>query len=209
MFHLNKTPGLLCLLIAATGVSLVLCHTQSQQANYHEDVNDCWTGAIKKPCLTGFDLSRKGIQVNSVQLPITAAVDVSGNTQLNIHVCPLWSFFNGSACECGNDVNGVVYCNPNMNFTFLLNCYCMTYDNFTDTIVLGMCIYNCFNSRNNTAELPHSEYHLLPQNVDDLNDAMCKHFNRRGQLCSRCKQVFFYPSLLILTALYSLYIQEL
>ena len=144
--------------------------------------------------ITDFTGSRKGIQVNSVESPTTAAADVSGNTQLNIHVCPPWYFFNGTACECGNDVNGVVYCNPDMNFTFLLNCYCMTYDNFTDTIVLGMCIYNCFNSRNNTAELPHSEYHLLPQNVDDLNDAMCKHFNRRGQLCSRCKQGFFIPA---------------
>ena len=193
MFHLNKTPGLLCLLIAATGVSLVLCHTQSQQVNYQKDVNNCWSGGIKKPCHTDFIGSRKGIQVNSVESPTTAAVDVSGNTQLNIHVCPPWSFFNGTACECGNDVNGVVYCNPDMNSTFVLNCYCMTYDNVTDTIVLGVCIYNCFNS-SKTAILPRSMYHLLPQNVDDLNDVMCNHFNRRGQLCSRCKQGFFIPA---------------
>ena len=187
MFRQVKTPSLLCLLIAATGVSLVLCQTESQQANYHDDINDCGTGGIKKPCHTGFDLSRQGKQASA------AAVDVGGNTQLNIHVCPLWSFFNGTACECGNDVNGVVYCNPDMNFTFVLNCYCMTYDNVTDTIAVGVCIYTCFNS-SKTAILLRSMYHLLPQNVDDLNDDMCKHFNRRGQLCSRCKQGFYIPA---------------
>ena len=46
-------------------------------------------------------------------------------------MCPPWLFFNGTDCECGDDVNGVVYCNPDMNSTFLLNCYCMTYDNIT------------------------------------------------------------------------------
>ena len=107
--------------------------------------------------------------------------------------CPPWFFFNGTDCECGNDVSGVVYCNPDMNLTFLLDCYCMTYDNITDEIVLGSCIYNCFNSSKN-AILPCSMYHLLPQNVDDLNDVMCKHFNRHGQLCSRCNQGCFIPA---------------
>ena len=40
----------------------------------------------------------------------------------------------------------------------------------------------------------HAAYHLLPQNVDDLNDDMCKHFNRHGQLCSRCEQGFYIPA---------------
>ena len=107
--------------------------------------------------------------------------------------CPPWFFFNGTDCECGNDVSGVVYCNPDMNLTFLLNCYCMTYDNITDEIVLGSCIYNCFNSSEN-AVLSRSTYNLLPQSVDDLNDVMCKYFNRSGQLCSRCKQGVFIPA---------------
>ena len=107
--------------------------------------------------------------------------------------CPPWFFFNGTDCECGNDVNGVVYCNPDMNLTFLLNCYCMTYDNITSEIVLGSCIYNCFDSSEN-AVLSRSTYDPLPQNVDGLNDAMCKHFNRHGQLCSRCNQGVFIPA---------------
>ena len=107
--------------------------------------------------------------------------------------CSPWFFFNGTDCECGNDFNGVVYCNPDMNLTFLLNCYCMTYDNITDKVVLGPCIYNCLNSSKN-ANLPRNMYHLLPQNVDDLNDVMCKHFNRHGQLCSRCNPGYSIPA---------------
>ena len=107
--------------------------------------------------------------------------------------CPPWYFFNGTDCECGNDVNGVVYCNPDMNLTFLLNCYCMTYDNITSEIVLGSCIYNCFNGSENAA-LSRSTYHRLPQSVDDLNDVTCTHFNRHGQLCSRCNQGVFIPA---------------
>ena len=107
--------------------------------------------------------------------------------------CSPWFFFNGTNCECEDDVNGVVYCNPDMNSTFLLNCYCMTYDNITDNVVLGQCLYNRFNYSKD-ASLPRSMYHLLPQNVDDLNDAMCKHFNRHGQLCSRCNPGYSIPA---------------
>ena len=108
-------------------------------------------------------------------------------------VCSPWFFFNGTNCECGDDVNRVVYCNPDMNSTFLLNCYCMTYNNITDNVVLGQCLYNRFNYSKD-ASLPRSMYHLLPQNVDDLNDAMCKHFNRHGQLCSRCNPGYSIPA---------------
>ena len=181
MFYLKLILMLVCLLItAATGVSCAI--------SYSKDVNNCWTGEKPSHHLSP---SIKDVQINSEQL--TTAGDVSTIGSLSMDVCFPWSFFNGTACECGNDVDGVVFCNPDMNFTLLLNCYCMTYDSAANMTVLGSCIYNCFNN-SKTEIFPRNMYYLLPQNVDDLNDAMCNYFHRRGQLCSRCEQNYSIPA---------------
>jgi len=54
--------------------------------------------------------------------------------------CPLWFVprDNGS-CECGSDLDGTVKCNNESRETYLLACFCMSYD--STGLVVGACPY--------------------------------------------------------------------
>ena len=63
-----------------------------------------------------------------------------------------------------------------------MKCYCMTSSDVANTEVVGNCVYNCgTNSSIRT-------YYSIPRDVSALDNASCGEYNRRGQMCSRCKQ---------------------
>ena len=106
--------------------------------------------------------------------------------------CPLWFILNGTDCECGHDLGGLVYCEQQTHVSSLLECYCMTYDTDTRETVVGASIYCCFNASYFKPSV--SRYRRLPQSVSELNKEMCKRFNRQGQLCGQCKDGYFPPA---------------
>ncbi len=57
----------------------------------------------------------------------------------------------------------------------------MTYNEKTDQTVLGPCPFNPLYSVHGA-----QVYVTLPKNVSELDDFVCGHFNRRGQLCGDC-----------------------
>ena len=97
-----------------------------------------------------------------------------------------WYYNNSEKCDCGENLGGRVYCNSTLNILGILDCYCMTYDELMEDIIVGSCIYNCFNASNHTYH--NVLYHRIPNNKSELNEAMCGHFNRSGQLCVHCKE---------------------
>ena len=98
--------------------------------------------------------------------------------------CPPWfEPFNGT-CICGDSIEGVVRCNETLQESFILDCHCMTYSEMTGTVVVGACFYNCITVKNTLKDVV---YRLMPKTVKELNEAMCGHFNRSGQLCGECK----------------------
>ena len=99
--------------------------------------------------------------------------------------CPPWMFFNGTDCQCGSDLDGLVHCNQQTHVSSLLNCNCMTSDNNTG-VAVGESLYCCFTNDGHN-------YLYLPQNISDLNEAMCGQFNRQGRLCGQCKEGFLPP----------------
>ena len=108
--------------------------------------------------------------------------------------CPTWFFPDPSSngtCRCGNDIHDTVRCDNSTRETSILDCYCMTYDNFTGPVV-GTCFYNCENPTVNPL-LTDELYHLLPPDVTELNNFMCGYFNREGQLCGKCKENYSIP----------------
>ena len=80
-------------------------------------------------------------------------------------------------CSCGPPTHGVI-CDPKTCNTSLQIQYCMNYDPVTRTQVVGFCLFESMLER-----IIH-----LPSNVSKLNDFMCGHFNREGQLCGDCKK---------------------
>ena len=98
--------------------------------------------------------------------------------------CPPWFEPANGTCVCGDSVDGVVKCNETLQESFILDCYCMTYSEMTGTVVVGACFYNCITVKNTLKDVI---YRLMPKTVKELNEAMCGHFNRSGQLCGECK----------------------
>ena len=98
--------------------------------------------------------------------------------------CPPWFILQEIAgdnttveCLCGPPTIGVI-CNPKTCNTSLHIQYCMTYDPVTRAQVVGYCLFESMLER----------IIDLPPNVSKLNDFMCGHFNREGQLCGDCKK---------------------
>ena len=204
------------ILLLITAGRVVFLHAldydhSSQSAIYVDSQNGtpdsvCWTGGEKQPC-SSLELALEGAQLlNStvVILPgkfksadnctYTESSDTDITTENTTdNECPPWYFYNHStsACECGK-IN-LVHCDPSLDYVLVLNTYCMTYDNSDDngTILVGACPYSPFNI---TGGPYLSNYHQLPLNFSELNDAMCGHFNREGQLCGQCKEEYYSPA---------------
>ena len=67
--------------------------------------------------------------------------------------CPLWTSLtnktdsgnsNAGECACGDDLGGVVYCNPETLKVSLLYCFCMTYNSLTNETLVGQCYEGYF-----------------------------------------------------------------
>ena len=102
-----------------------------------------------------------------------------------------WTYYDetSSACKCGVTLNGVVQlqCNKSTISSLKLQyCYCMTYDIDHDTTVVGYCPYSCITSVSGS-------YNDQSINQSQLNSNTCGGWNRRGQLCSECREEYGAP----------------
>ena len=88
-------------------------------------------------------------------------------------ICPPGLFCEEGACQCA-DVYPFNSISCNGTASSLLDCHCATWDRDRNVTLTGACAYNCF-----------EEFHF-PQEIDKLNDKMCKPLNRTGVLCGRC-----------------------
>ena len=103
--------------------------------------------------------------------------------------CPPWfEPFNGG-CKCGESIDYIVKCNETLQESAILDCYCMTYNESTQMVVVGACLYNCMS----TKDTKDVVYRPMPKTVEELNHDMCGDFNRGGQLCGECKTNYSPP----------------
>ena len=73
-----------------------------------------------------------------------------------------WHFngiLSGSACKCGDSIDGIVKCNETQQESAILECYCMTYNETMGMVVVGQCLYNCVKRDSR-----------LPKTLEHLND---------------------------------------
>ena len=92
---------------------------------------------------------------------------------------PTHSTINSSSveCECGNTLNGLVYCDVADNTILVLPCYCMSQSKLLNKTIIGSCPYSCNTPINFIlSTVKHSE----------LDNQTCQPFKRTGQLCGDC-----------------------
>ena len=81
--------------------------------------------------------------------------------------------------------DGIVKCGKH-NGLSILNGYCLTIDEETDTLEAGRCLYNY-----NTGDCTYND---LPRSKSELNDFMCgleAELNRTATLCGKCKDGYY------------------
>ena len=100
--------------------------------------------------------------------------------------CPPWFNHNREthSCQCLTYYGARCFNNK----THLLVGFCATLDTQTEILSMGLCPYQHFSI------VMYSDYWYgdhwyipLPDNASELNDYMCGPLNRKGRLCSECK----------------------
>ena len=97
--------------------------------------------------------------------------------------CPTWTLHasnDSRHCYCGDSLDGTVRCSGTTHNVSIKLQYCMTRDSTNQVTYVAECPYD------NKRKAYKSQYISLPQNVSELNSAMCAPFNRQGRVCGRC-----------------------
>ena len=117
--------------------------------------------------------------------------DVQANQHIicsNDSACPTWFICDAEeeVCHCRNSYNDAVVCDEKKLMSAVLDCYCVTYDEQTESTHLGTCFYNC--EYYNSTKKRDVVYLDLPESPKLLvNNSACTYFNRTGLLCGDCE----------------------
>ena len=96
--------------------------------------------------------------------------------------CPPWYYHDDEEkCSFSHQLPQIV--NQYGNTSELEMGYCMTQTN--SSLVVSRCSYNPM--VHNFSQY-HSIYQVLPKQLDQVNHSLCAAFNRKGFLCSECKE---------------------
>ena len=102
--------------------------------------------------------------------------------------CATWRYIpkNSSDCTCGTARGKEVSCRGTNSSVGVLRCYCITHDDSEQFLVVGGCMYSCFEGHHY-----QSSYYVKPD-PSQLNQ-VCEKYNRKGQLCGKCVDNFVPP----------------
>ncbi len=115
---------------------------------------------------------------------------VTLNDTLTSNQCDNRPWLIGNDCHCADSLDGVVHCDPSGN-VYIKSQYCMSIDNDTGEEVVGRCLYTYLKYDDpNTTSI--GLYYKVPNDINQLEYALCDRLNRRGLLCGKCKEGFGY-----------------
>ena len=105
----------------------------------------------------------------------------------------VWSVCdNNGSCSCAPSIYHAVICRDGDNTIKIQNCYCMFYDEDTNTSLLGTCLMSCYYQE--TFHEPTIRFYSIQRNVSSFNEDICSNEtawvnqNREGRFCGRCKE---------------------
>ena len=107
----------------------------------------------------------------------------------NDSMCPTWFIcdLNENSCQCGKDHNRAIACDSERLVSAVLDCYCVTYDQDTESTYLGSCFYNCdrYNSFDGKRDPVYNKLPTTPELL--IHNSVCTSFHRTGLLCGDCE----------------------
>ena len=132
-------------------------------------------------CTSFHESSEHRIEENSLEENYYCDLLVESSGETPECISP-WTFCDNGTCKCGDIPHNVIQCHLDANST-IPNSYCVTYEQFTQTNEIGVCILSRWNKVTAIDELTTA----LPKNVTELTETVCGPFNRTGTLCGKCK----------------------
>ena len=155
------------------------CSSDCVCSNHHSEIHQLSQVIGDRP----FSRNSVGSVASKSSVDIIELVD---NTTCGTWLTPN----NSSVCECGSSLGGIVDCDSISDKVRLVRCNCMTFG-VNGLLVVGRCIYGCFNSKYVDYKYANT-YYPLPSNTSELNE-LCSLYHREGQLCGRCEENFTLP----------------
>ena len=98
-----------------------------------------------------------------------------------VEQCPPWQTnrSDSKTCKCEKSLESIVSCWNNPYSLRLYACFCMSYNNRTNLLLVGSCQYTCKTAR--------GYYNDITANTSSqINELVCKKDKRQGQLCGSC-----------------------
>ena len=130
-----------------------------------------------------------GVESNEA---IKRIIDKSSIKVNDAEVCDhTWMYSSNGTCQCGTDIHGTIRCSTDPDRVSVLSYICITYDDNRESVVTAICPYG-YGDRYGNKNIPSissydPDYHVVPSNISELNNAMCGQMNRDGLLCSKCQ----------------------
>ncbi len=144
-----------------------------------------------------------------LELSVSVCSDVSKSGQSKPHIgdiktandCVPWTKYDeklkNCVCKSKEFFGGILKCidSEASQDLYVIDCHCMTYNTEKNSIEVGACIENCFNT---DRKLHDKLYNVKfsSKNLSKVNDIMCsqphdKPRQRCGRLCGACKQGYY------------------
>ena len=115
-------------------------------------------------------------------LTYSQALDKSNNDAVSSSSnCPLWYFHDDGEGKCSFPLKHII--KQYGNTSELDMGLCLTVTN--SSLVVAECLYLPVSTHNFSQY--HSIYQVLPNQLDQVNNSLCDPLNRKGFLCSECK----------------------
>ena len=130
-----------------------------------------------------------------ILLSYSSAQIIHQNYHLNhdsfsVQQCPPWSFYDEKSKQC-HCFDNRFKCSKLNDGTYLKASHCATYDNNTGIVSYAHCPYFIQSNGLNLMKFEQQIWYvLLPENMSELNEYLCGAMNRKGRVCSQCKDGF-------------------
>ena len=165
------TKNVLVIVIVATVIVASLLNGIQQSDSSNDSTRESTTHILSK---------------HEREVDLASAANTTNNT-----TCPPWFIPDSNSttgCKCGSTRENIVKCDNVSQRSYLFQCYCMTYNQDIQVAVVAHSFFGCLLQTE-----PNTFYIPLTSTIPKLNELMCGHANREGQLCGRCKDGFAVP----------------
>ena len=124
-------------------------------------------------------------------LLVSSAVEINDDL-----VCSPYSTYNEShkVCMCPDEMKRFIHCNESGYIDAVKDCSCVTYNEDTDKIEVGYCVYGCSRDLDTSYSNRPNGYSFIGTDKYQWNQLICGPFQRTGTLCGSCMNGSYPPA---------------